>query len=564
MWRAIKSDRRMLRLLATFWIAVGCGLFVLCGCSPPAVPPAAKNPEQIEPAAATVATKEAVPSAAEQVEPVPPPMDGPALFAQHCAGCHGDKGDGNSPLATFLYPKPRDFRSGRFRLVSTTNGVPSAADLDAVLRRGMPGSSMPPWPKLTDADRAALVAVLQTLHRDGMRELYLAHLREEFGEDDPEVDEQELAAFVANKTTPGELAATPDIAEATDQAIERGRQIYVKQSCHSCHGAEGKGDGQQAMVDVEGYPTRARDLTRGIYKGGHDPASVYRRIAFGMPGTPMPSSLNLTSDQIVDLVHFIRSLSDETTRRAAELRRERIVAKRVAAISTDDDGIWESASAVTLRTTPIWWRDGADRDLTVAAVHDGKLLAIRLSWPDETENLHAPQPEQFKDLAAVQLFSGAVEPFLGMGAAKNTLDVWQWRAGMGEDRDADSQLDDYPFDTPTYRDLAGGQPLPDFIAARAAGNPMTDADRAAWSLAAKGPGSLTFLPRPSQLVTASAKWKDGRWTVTMARPLAVPPDAGLALAAGKRYSAAFALWDGAARDRAGQKAITIWQDLTLE
>ena len=423
---------------------------------------------------------------------------------------------------------------------------------------------MPPWPNLSDAERAALVAHVQSLHRAGMRDLYLAQLREEFGEEDPEVDEQELAGFISNKCTPGELAATPDIAAAMPDAIERGRQIYIKQSCHSCHGVEGKGDGQQAMVDVEGFPTRPRDLTRGIFKGGHDPASIYRRIAFGMPGTPMPSSPNLTSEQIVDLVHYCRSMSDEETRSAAVLRRKKITARRVAKVSIEDDVSWETASTVTLRTTPIWWRDGADRDLTVAAVHDGQSLAIRLSWPDETENLHAPQPEHFKDLAAVQLYRGAVEPFLGMGAEKNALDVWQWRAGTGEDRNADSQLDDYPFDTPTYRELAGSGSPPDFITARTAGNPMADADRAAWSLTAKGPGSLTFMPRPSQLVTASATWRDGRWTVTLSRPLSVPADAGLTLSAGNRYSAAFALWDGAAKDRAGQKAITIWQDLVLE
>lgn len=281
MWHGFMSTRRMSRLLAPLWIGLGCGWFSCCGCSPPAAPPAAKpeEPEAAQPATDNVKPENAGAATALPSEPMPPPMDGPALFAQHCAGCHGDKGDGNSRLATFLFPKPRDLRAGRFRLVSTTNSVPSADDLDAVLRRGMPGSAMPPWPNLSDAERAALVAHVQSLHRAGMRDLYLAQLREEFGEEDPEVDEQELAGFISNKCMPGELAATPDIAAATPEAIERGRQIYVKQSCHSCHGVEGKGDGQQAMVDVEGFPTRPRDLTRGIFKGGHDPASIYRRIA---------------------------------------------------------------------------------------------------------------------------------------------------------------------------------------------------------------------------------------------------------------------------------------------
>jgi DMSO reductase family type II enzyme heme b subunit len=68
----------------------------------------------------------------------------------------------------------------------------------------------------------------------------------------------------------------------------------------------------------------------------------------------------------------------------------------------------------------------------------------------------------------------------------------------------------------------------------------------------------------SQHVTSAATWSDGRWVVVLRRPLTVDDEAGISLAAGRRYSAAFAVWDGAARDRAGQKAVTIWQDLELE
>jgi DMSO reductase family type II enzyme heme b subunit len=57
---------------------------------------------------------------------------------------------------------------------------------------------------------------------------------------------------------------------------------------------------------------------------------------------------------------------------------------------------------------------------------------------------------------------------------------------------------------------------------------------------------------------------DGRWSVVLRRPLTVPPEAGVPLAAADRLSVAFALWDGAARDRNGQKFVSIWHDLHLE
>ena len=82
-------------------------------------------------------------------------IDGPARYRQHCAACHGDQGDGNGLAARFLYPKPRNFRDGRFRLVTTSNSVPSDDDLDRVLTRGLPGSAMFPFGHLTQEERQA-------------------------------------------------------------------------------------------------------------------------------------------------------------------------------------------------------------------------------------------------------------------------------------------------------------------------------------------------------------------------------------------------------------------------
>ena len=84
----------------------------------------------------------------------------------------------------------------------------------------------------------------------------------------------------------------PEIGPPDEAAIARGKEIYIKQSCHSCHGEDGKGGGTKEQFDDEGYPTRPRDYTRGIFKGGHDPASLYRRVAYGMPGTVMPSNFH--------------------------------------------------------------------------------------------------------------------------------------------------------------------------------------------------------------------------------------------------------------------------------
>lgn len=91
-----------------------------------------------------------------------------------------------------------------------------------------------------------------------------------------------------------------------------------------------------------------------------------------------------------------------------------------------------------------------------------------------------------------------------------------------------------------------------------------DAKQSASNLTAKGFGSTTFRPKASQLVTAKSAWKDGSWSVVLRRPLKVAADDGLALSPGDQGSVAFAIWDGQARDRNGQKMVSIWHDLKIE
>lgn len=494
---------------------------------------------------------------------------GRQLYTRHCAACHGEQGDGKGLAALFLYPKPRDLRAGRFRLVSTANNVPTREDLHAVLLRGMPGSSMPPWGHLSQTERDALVDEVLRLWHVGVRDLYVRILKEDEELTDEEIAseevQQDIAQYVAQVTTPGPSSVVPDIGAANPAEAEVAKLAYAKFGCLQCHGPQGKGDGVQKMIDSEGFATAPRDFTAGIFKGGHDPASLYRRIAYGMPGTPMPSAQQMTPEQMVALVHYIRGMSTEAQREAAILNRATIVARAVAALPAAPDAAeWSAAPEAALRMTPLWWRDNADPQLRVQALHDGKTLALRLRWLDASRDSRAVRPDEFEDLAAVELTAAGQEPFLGMGAPDTIVDVWQWRAGLAASGAEDHLMDEYPFDTPVYQRLAAGKPLPDFITARVAGNPLAVRRLEGSNLAAKGPGTTTFRPPVSQLVSSRGGWTEGRWTVVLTRPLGVPEGGGLPLAPGGRYAAAFAIWNGSAHDRAGQKLITIWNDLKLE
>ncbi|MDP6057344.1 MAG: c-type cytochrome [Pirellulaceae bacterium] len=143
--------------------------------------PAAKDAPSSEPDAKAAATDEpAVEKAAPTAAPQPT-KTGAQLYAQHCVACHGANGDGKGLAASFLFPKPRDFRAGKFRLISTQNNVPNAKDLHDVLARGMPGSSMPPWDHLTEAERMLLVQEVMRLRQEGAAEQYVQLLIESEG-----------------------------------------------------------------------------------------------------------------------------------------------------------------------------------------------------------------------------------------------------------------------------------------------------------------------------------------------------------------------------------------------
>ena len=504
------------------------------------------------------------------------PATGADLYAQHCAACHGPKGDGKGLAAQYVFPKPRDFRSGRFRLISTSNGVPTFDDIRTVLRRGMPGSSMPPWPQFSDDTVKLLAEHIISLRREGIRETLVAAAAESGDEISPE----EIQETVDRLTKPGDLAAAIDLGDPTPESISHGKELYATKACIQCHGVSGKGDGQQQMVDSEGLPTRPRDLTRGIFKGSPDPVSVWRRISLGMPGSPMPSSQSLTAKEIADLTHFILSLSNEAARDASVLTRQRIIVKHVQSLpDSADSPIWQQAASVQIQTAPLWWRDDADPKLSVQAVHDGKAICFRLSWADSHPNQDSARSEDFEDAIAMELFRGKTEPFLGMGAAGAPVDMWFWDADRQSADDIEKVnpnvvVDLYPFSETVVAsaeyDRAGtrtaAQP-PISLPALAAGNQIVPSEnaKAGSSLETAGPGTVTFRPVKSQLVDAHGQWADGRWTVVMTRALHVDAaGAGVSLEPGAKVSLAFAIWDGGAKDRDGKKLVSIWQDCELE
>ena len=483
-------------------------------------------------------------------------------FEKECVACHGVAGDGEGDAAYLLYPRPRDFTSSQFRLISTWDGVPTDEDLFRTISRGMPGSAMPSWAHLPEETRWGLVHYVKSFAKRPLK-VNASHEPDKFG-----------SGGAGLVTLPPEPAYG-------EGAQARARELF-KQGCAPCHGPTARGDGAQKQVDSKGYPTRPRDLTLGVFKGSPEPEQVYRRIVAGLPGSPMPQSGYLQANDGWHLVHFVRSLSSDAQRAKVEMKKFRIVATRVAALPTSpDSGIWRNTPAVNLHMMPLWWRTDRPEEITVKALHDGKSLALLLKWEDATHDETAIRPQDFRDAAAVEFALTPDPPFFAMGQTGNPVNIWMWKSERQADLEPVFQdlekvypnigIDSYPnllkapFEQPT-RNALTLQSDPRFVTAWGAGNIVADPTRhsAAEDLTAQGFGTLRAHPPAVQPVAATGASSTGSYLVQFTRAFQAAGKDAIALAPGDRVPVAFAVWNGNAGDRDGKKSVTIWQELLLE
>jgi len=486
---------------------------------------------------------------------------GQKTFEKECVACHGASGNGEGTAAYLLYPRPRDFTIGEYRLISTWDGDPTDEDLFRTISRGMPGSAMASWAHLPEETRWGLVHYVKRFSKRPL---------------------QVNAASEPDKSGNGGagVISIPPEPPYDDAARARALDLY-SQGCAPCHGPTARGDGAQKQVDSKGYPTRPRDLTLGVFKGSPEPAHVYRRLVAGMPGSPMPQNGYLQGNDAWHLVHFVRSLSSDAQRAKVEMKKFRIVAKRVVTLPTStDSGDWRHSPAVNLHMMPLWWRTDRPEEITVRALHDGKSLALLLKWEDATNDETAIRPQDFRDAAAVQFALTPDPPFFAMGQPGARVNIWMWKS----ERQADLQpafqdlekvypnigIDSYPnlLKSPLEQPMRNALTLesdPRFVTAWGAGNIVADPTRrsAAEDLTAQGFGTLRAHPAPDQAITAVGEHTTGSYRVQFTRAL-TGPHTDVQLAAGQRVPVAFAVWNGSAGDRDGKKSVTIWQELLLE
>ncbi|HUI96350.1 MAG TPA: cytochrome c [Xanthobacteraceae bacterium] len=83
---------------------------------------------------------------------------GGAMFAAHCALCHGANGDGRGPRRAAMDPAPADLT------LPPWSDPASAGKLYLAIRDGVPGTAMPSWPTLSDDQIWNVVAYVHALN----------------------------------------------------------------------------------------------------------------------------------------------------------------------------------------------------------------------------------------------------------------------------------------------------------------------------------------------------------------------------------------------------------------
>ncbi len=216
------------------------------------------------------------------------------LYRQHCVHCHGISGDGRGPTALFLNPYPRDYRQGVFKFKSTyTAARPTMEDLHRIMVNGIPGTAMPSFSLLPEAEIDALIEYVKYLAIRGQMETALtSYAFNDLGEeevidektDEPVLDKDGEPVMRLIPLNPAEdadqrMAILDMLAEISDEwnaaneqiivpaeesipeedrspeeiaaSVAKGRELFfgVRANCVKCHGPTALGDGQQDDFD---------------------------------------------------------------------------------------------------------------------------------------------------------------------------------------------------------------------------------------------------------------------------------------------------------------------------
>ncbi len=262
---------------------------------------------------------------------------GSKLFLAQCSTCHGKEGNGNGKTAATLNPKPRDYRQGKFKYVSTVHkdddgkpdtgkaSYPSRADLERTIKAGVPGAGMSSFDQ-PEEKLQALISYVMHLSLRGQVEYRLTRSWLEEDEKPSEKDvTKELKDILKRWAGDAKASYTPTVPweeierEGVKNNWAKGRELFLtKAGCIDCHGKNGMAKVEElpniaAMKDDWGGPIKPRSFVTEPFRGGSRPIDLFYRIKLGIKPSRMQAidSTKFSDADIWNLVGYIQSLQEK-------------------------------------------------------------------------------------------------------------------------------------------------------------------------------------------------------------------------------------------------------------
>jgi sulfur oxidation c-type cytochrome SoxX len=204
-----------------------------------------------------------------------PTLNNPQEIYQNlCMRCHGEKGDGQGMIATYLDPYPRDFTNAGFMNSKTDERLINS------VKNGVGGTSMPAWNKVLNDEqiKGVLAYINQNFTKEARKEIKPR-----------DVPEQNPIAM-------------------SDESVARGEGIYLMR-CTGCHGRKADGKGANSLDILP----RPRNLLNGSFVHNTNDRRLFESILYGVQGTAMPPWIDygLSKEDVGDLINYIRSLNKD-------------------------------------------------------------------------------------------------------------------------------------------------------------------------------------------------------------------------------------------------------------
>jgi len=496
---------------------------------------------------------------------------GKRVYFTKCVWCHGVDGAGDGPAADRLWPRPRNFNQGTFKIRRTASGelplfdskkaVEAENDLFATVTHGLPGSAMPSWEGiLTEEQRLQVLSFVTT------------QLIKDRKFDDKVTETQTVLQLDEIKPIP-----------VSKESLEKGAQLIVDKKCIECHGVTGRGDGNAFnLKDDWGFPIQPANWHkcwnfRGSRQDPYNIKNIFRTFSTGVSGTPMPSFAdNTTVEERWHIANFVNSLCERDPEGnplpidpLTDKPKVNFVIRSgpvlEGEISDDPENeMWQKRERrIVLFGGQITHkpRNFVNRidDVWVRSLYNDKQIVFLFQWDDRSKSVAEGKLPWQPTEVNVENY-GVKEQAPKTGEA-DSIAAQQSKYAVYNDAFAFQfpvKWQELPAPIkPRY--LWGDQKYPVDIVKWEANGTIKAFTGTGWDQDFQDRDDYT-----EKLKVLKQEWKDGRWTLMISRPIKADYDEDTYFEMGKYIPTVFFAWDGHNGDAGRKMAVSAFYYTVLE